>query len=291
MEQLIGVQTNAVASVIAGTGRIPSCGDGEINAPDEQCDGADLGGATCVTLGIPAGTLACTNCKLDTRGCLITTFPASGVTTSLVTNDDGDTRTGGSLVYTNNGDGTITDARTNLMWAMQIAYDGVPNPGSALDADNCHPWWGLCDGDPGLAKCTTNADCGANGPCAPGRADPCQDASPPLTVAQLIAILNQIQFAGHADWRLPNVKELQSIVDYGRSVPAIDPAFNGASCGTACVTADPACSCTGLGNFYWASTTVLRVPDAAWAMEFALGTSAEKHKFTPYSVRAVRGGL
>jgi len=46
-----------------------------------------------------------------------------------------------------------------------------------------------------------------------------------------------------------------------------------------------------LGNFYWASTTVLRVPDAAWAMEFALGTSAEKHKFTPYSVRAVRGGL
>jgi len=32
-------------------------------------------------------------------------------------------------------------------------------------------------------------------------------------------------FAGHDDWRLPNVRELQSIVDYGRYNPSIHPIF------------------------------------------------------------------
>ena len=60
------------------------------------------------------------------------------------------------------------------------------------------------------------------------------------------------EFAGFSDWRLPNTKELQSIVDYTRSPkttnsPAIDPIFN----------------CTRITNeagiddypFYWSNTT------------------------------------
>jgi hypothetical protein len=63
---------------------------------------------------------------------------------------------------------------------------------------------------------------------------------------------NTEKFLGHEDWRLPNVKELQSIVDYTRSPdtthsPAIDPIFN----------------CTTITNeahqadfpFYWSATT------------------------------------
>ena len=34
-----------------------------------------------------------------------------------------------------------------------------------------------------------------------------------------------LSFAGHDDWRLPNVRELQSVVDYGRCYPALDPIF------------------------------------------------------------------
>ena len=48
----------------------PVCGDGEINRADEACDGADFGGATCESLGLGPGTLACTaSCTFDTNGC------------------------------------------------------------------------------------------------------------------------------------------------------------------------------------------------------------------------------
>ena len=34
-----------------------------------------------------------------------------------------------------------------------------------------------------------------------------------------------LDLAGKSDWRLPNVKELQSVVDYGKNDPALDQRF------------------------------------------------------------------
>ena len=48
--------------------------------------------------------------------------------------------------------------------------------------------------------------------------------------AEALAFCEALTFAGHDDWRLPDAKELQGIVDYTRSPstsgsPAIDPIF------------------------------------------------------------------
>ena len=46
------------------------CGDGAIDRRSEDCDGANLGDQTCVTLGTHGGTLACTaDCRWDRSGC------------------------------------------------------------------------------------------------------------------------------------------------------------------------------------------------------------------------------
>ena len=58
----------------------PGCGDGMITSP-EQCDGDDLDGYTCETLGYTGGgQLACdpVTCTLDTSNCI----PGSGGTNS-----------------------------------------------------------------------------------------------------------------------------------------------------------------------------------------------------------------
>ncbi|MDP6355770.1 MAG: sulfatase-like hydrolase/transferase [Planctomycetota bacterium] len=79
-----------------------------------------------------------------------------------------------------------------------------------------------------------------------------------------------LEYAGHSDWRLPNAKELQSIVDYKRSPDttesaAIDPVFR--------VTPIR----DGLGKvnypFYWSSTTHKRMDGGEAAAYVAFGRS------------------
>jgi hypothetical protein len=93
---------------------------------------------------------------------------------------------------------------------------------------------------------------------------------------------NAEKFLGHDDWRLPSVKELQSIVDYTRSPdtthsPAIDPIFN----------------CTTITNeahqadypFYWSATTHAGFMGGGAAMYVAFGRAAGW-----MSPRAMAGG-
>jgi hypothetical protein len=103
--------------------------------------------------------------------------------------------------FVDNGDGTVTDNCTGLMWQKDTAD---VNGDGKIDGADTLPW---CDA---LAYC------------------------------------ENLSFAGHDDWRLPNVRELQSIVDYGRPSPPIDPVFG------------------ALSSFYWSSTSGAGGPGFAW---------------------------
>jgi len=127
--------------------------------------------------------------------------------------------------YRDNGDGTVTDNATRLMWTQADSSTGM-NWQAAL------AW--------AQEKNTQN-------------------------------------YLGHNDWRLPNVKELQSIVDYSRAPDAGDTAKQGPAI-------DPIFSCTSITNeggvkdypFYWSSTSFMdgsqgSVPAAYVAFGRALG--------------------
>jgi len=94
-------------------------------------------------------------------------------------------------------------------------------------------------------------------------------------------------FAGHCDWRLPNRRELESLVNAGVDSPAVDGVFN-IGCLPGCHVAD--CSCTQLDN-YWTSTTYHAIPGSAWCVNGGTGTVDGFDKTIPaFYVRAVRGG-
>ena len=103
--------------------------------------------------------------------------------------------------FTNNGDGTVTDLATGLMWSRT-------DNGSGVLWSNALAW---------------------------------------------VQAMNTSNYLGHNDWRMPNVKELQSIVNYSNApdyngLPAIDTNYF---------------ICTGITNeagqpdfpYYWTSTT------------------------------------
>ena len=86
-----------------------------------------------------------TQCQNDLRDIIASTgLPATGQTTCSDTNgndiacsgtgQDGDARAGRRLAYVDNGDGTITDSNTNLMW------EKLSNDGFIHDKDNAYTW-------------------------------------------------------------------------------------------------------------------------------------------------------
>lgn len=65
---------------------------------------------------------------------------------------------------------------------------------------------------------------------------------------------------GHADWRPPNAKELQSIVDYSRAPDATDAAQRGPAI-------DPVFQITEAESYFWTSTTHLDSPGPRFGAE------------------------
>jgi hypothetical protein len=126
--------------------------------------------------------------------------------------------------FHDNGDGTVTDRATGLVW-MQV--------------------------DSGILKA---------GPAKDGR----------MTWQEALAWSQGLTFAGKSDWRLPNAKELQSIVDYTRcpdttDSAAIDPVFQVSTIENEAGKKDY--------PFYWTSTTHASLAHGSAAVYVAFGRS------------------
>ncbi|MDP7492705.1 MAG: DUF1566 domain-containing protein [Candidatus Undinarchaeales archaeon] len=98
---------------------------------------------------------------------------------------------------------------------------------------------------------------------------------------QALSWCEGLSYAGHDDWRLPNAKELQGIVDYTRSPdttssPAIDPVF-----ATSSITDEG-----GSTNypFFWTGTTHLEGGRAEAAVYVAFGEALGFMRMPPYSL-------
>jgi hypothetical protein len=89
-----------------------------------------------------------------------------------------------------------------------------------------------------------------------------------------VATLNAMNFAGHSDWRLPNIKELMSILNYEQANPAVSSIF-----GPVPIYSD-----------YWSSTVWAFSPNFALAIHFFDGSVQGMADNNTFGARAVREG-
>ncbi|QTA80027.1 DUF1566 [Desulfonema limicola] len=175
-----------------------------------------------------------------------TAYPApvakTGQTTSYAANDDGSLQKGVTTGprFTDNGDGTVTDNLTGLIW---------------LKNANC---FGLRDWSTALTDCSSLA----NGSCG----------------------LTDGSAAG--DWRLPNVKELLSLIDFGYILPALSNAAGTAQW----AEGDVFTSMPLFSDAHWSSTTSPSSTDYAWYVYPTDGTISYVLKTETKYVWPVRGG-
>jgi uncharacterized delta-60 repeat protein len=158
-----------------------------------------------------------------------------------------------NVCYVPNGDGTVSDVCTGLQWEQKTtAYGSGANFADPHDVDNQYTW-------------------SASPPAANGAA-----------YTQFLATLNTTPcFAGHCDWRLPTLAELQTILLVPNNPcgahPCLDPIF-----GATAASPNPSLV------FYWSDTTLVGSPNDAWFVNFYDGGAGSITKTFNNYVRAVR---
>ncbi len=136
--------------------------------------------------------------------------------------------------FTTNGDGTVLDTSTNLVW------------------DQCP--FGLTG-----ASCTLGTAFHGDW----------------LSALAMVVEANEVSYKGFNNWRLPNVKELESIVKIDALPPIDADAFPGTP---------------SFASWFWSSTITAGDPDAAWNVDFGIGYIYGDDKSNSYYVRLVRSG-
>ncbi len=102
------------------------------------------------------------------------------------------------------------------------------------------------------------------------------DAEAEYTWEEALQAADQASYQGYTDWRLPNKKELASLIEFGCSAPAINA---NVFAGTATAA-------------YWTSTPLPAgfSPASAWTVDFDSGSFTSLPRDSRLHVRLVRGG-
>jgi|GEM_PF-5001478 len=95
-----------------------------------------------------------------------------------------------------------------------------------------------------------------------------------MTWAKALEYAQNSELAGHADWRLPNNKELFSLVDFNRVEPAIN------------LNVFPATTV----EYTWSSSPMIEFPQDSWFINFKTGLNWFKGRSSDMLVRLVRAG-
>lgn len=157
-----------------------------------------------------------------------------------------------NIRYVGNGDGTLTDNQTRLQWKKKTGTPGeaIVCPGGAPcgnphDVNNIYTW----------------SDTGS--------------APDGKVFTDFVVALNTSGLAGHDDWRLPTITELQTIL--------LEPFPCGASPCIGDLTFGPTQPAA-----YWSSTAHASIGDVAWLVYFNNGDVYVYEKEFPLFARAVR---
>jgi hypothetical protein len=146
---------------------------------------------------------------------------ATGQTTVYMSHDNGTHQTGKTALprFKNKGNGTITDQLTGLIWLANAHCTQAKRNWTTAIAD--------------VAQLNSTGEMNGHS---------CGDRSQ--------------KGAHQTDWRLPNIKELQSLIDFGRSNPALayQHPFSNLQ-----------------AKHYWSSTTYAKNTNSAWSVNLMTG--------------------
>jgi len=154
--------------------------------------------------------------------------------------------------------GTITDNSTGLIWLTKANCIATDN--AAFDTDNTNgdgnvTWQHALDFIAGINNGTYN----------------CSDIS---------------NSSSHqTDWRLPTVRELQSLINYNYN----NPALSNAAATAKWSEGDPFSSVDSIRE-YWSSTTIMSNTNQAFSVSINSGDNIDGSKVKGYNVWPVRGG-
>jgi len=157
----------------------------------------------------------------------------------------------------------IDSSTRKSVWNFVIAVRGEPSSPVFFDNDDGT----VTDQTTGLMWMKTTADVNEDG---------VVDFDDAVTWQQALSWCEKSSLLGYSDWRLPTIKELDSIVDYSVADPAVNTLYFPDT-----ISAE-----------YWSSTSsyAYNIKGQAWGAGFTCGENVNGNKANSYYIRAVRGG-